>query len=174
MYFSVGCLQAYFFLRCIFFFVTIFICVHIDKHFFDIDVVDVCCFLLLFHFHENLHPGQGEPNSRTLPPCPKEKLCTLLFSYCFQFGESFTRGERLENLSLMKMKDWATQNTRRCAFQRGYSLICDYNCYGISNKCSFYPMRPAKYSLRKITQNLFLPQQDYLFELDWTDISFFL
>ena len=98
----------------------------------------------------------------------------FFFQFFFQSGESFTRGERLENLSLMKMKDWATQNTRRCAFQRGYSLICDYNCYGISNKCSFYPMRPAKYSLRKITQNLFLPQQDYLFELDWTDISFFL
>ena len=122
MYFSVGCLQAYFFLRCIFFFVTIFICVHIDKHFCVYflnysSFLLFCCFFIFLH--ENLHPGQGEPNSRTLPPCPKEKLSTLLFSNFFQFGESFTRGERLENLSLMKMKDWATQNTRRCAFQRG-------------------------------------------------------
>ena len=106
-----------------------------------------CCFFIFLH--ENLHPGQGEPNSRTLPPCPKEKLCNLLFSYCFQFGESFTRGERLENLSLMKMKDWATQNTRRCAFQRGYSLICDYNCYGISNKYSFLSYETCKIFVKK-------------------------
>ena len=112
------------FLKMYLFFVTLFICVHIDKHFciyfFNYSsflFLLFCCFFIFLH--ENLHPGQGEPNSRTLPPCPKEKLCTLLFSNFFQFGESFTRGERLENLSLMKMKDWATQNTRRCAFQRG-------------------------------------------------------
>ena len=121
VYFSVGCLQAYFFFKMYLFFVTLFICVHIDKHFcvyfFNYSsflFLLFCCFFIFLH--ENLHPGQGEPNSRTLPPCSKEKLSTLLFSNFFQFGKSFTRGERLENLSLMKMKDWTTQNTRRCAF----------------------------------------------------------
>ena len=88
------------FLKMYLFFVTLFICVHIDKHFcvyfFNYSsflFLLFCCFFIFLH--ENLHPGQGEPNSRTLPPCPKEKLSTLLFSNFFQFGESFT-----------EVKDW--------------------------------------------------------------------
>ena len=80
-----------------------------------------CCFFIFLH--ENLHPGQGEPNSRTLPPCPKEKLSTLLFSNFFQFGESFTRGERLENLSLIKWKIGRPKTQGGVLFKEGRSEV---------------------------------------------------
>ena len=55
------------------------------------------------------------------------------------------------------------------AFMR-YPKVCTK--YGILNtSCIFYPMRPAKYSIRNNPK--FLLQKDYLSELHWTDISCF-
>ena len=77
----------------------------------------------MFGFLPTSERGQETPTFWPLLPCPEEKLRTLLFSFFFQFGESFTRGERLENLSL-EMKDWTTQNTRQCVFSKRVVVRC--------------------------------------------------